>query len=187
MKDFFPATEKTDADFLSFTAFDIETTGLPRNSNIIEIGAVKVVDGVITDTYNELIDPGFHIPSKITYITGITDNMVKGCDTIEKVLPRFIEFAGDDILLGHNIVNFDCPIVRHWADIHGLYIGNDVFDTLRYLRYKCAPFPGMTSKSLEYLCDYFRIDADIHHRASADAEITAKLYFQLKEKAKPKM
>lgn len=180
MTDFFPAKEICCADFDSFTAFDIETTGLARNSNIIEIGAVKVRNGIIIDSFNELIYPEMPIPSRITYITGITNAMVRGCDTVEKVLPRFVQFAGDDILLGHNIVSFDCPIVRHWANIHGVFIKNDVFDTLRHLRSICKPFPGMTSKSLENLCNYFHIDADIHHRASADAEITAKLYFKLK-------
>lgn len=183
MTDFFPAKEIYSTDFSSFTAFDTETTGLARNSNIIEIGAVKVVNGVITDSFNELVDPEMPIPSRITYITGITNNMVKGCETIDKVLPRFAEFAGDDILLGHNIVSFDCPIVRHWANKHGIFIKNDVFDTLRHLRSRCMPFPGMTSKSLEYLCDYFGIEADTHHRACADAEITAKLYFELCKKA----
>lgn len=183
LTDFFPAKEKTNADFLSFTAFDIETTGLPRNSNIIELGAVKVVNGVITDSFNELIDPQIPIPSRITYLTGISNSMVRGCDTIDKVLPRFVQFADDDILLGHNIVSFDCPIVRHWANIHGIFIKNDVFDTLRHLRSRCKPFPGMTSKSLEYLCDYFDIEADTHHRAAADAEITAKLYFRLLNQA----
>ena len=186
LTDFFPANEICCADFDSFTAFDIETTGLPRNSNIIELGAVKVTNGIITDRFNELIDPLIPIPSRITYITGITNSMVRGCDTIDKVLPRFAQFAGDDILLGHNVVSFDCPIVRHWANIHGIFIKNDVFDTLRHLRSRCEPFPGMTSKSLEYLCDYFNIEASVHHRADADAEITAKLYFILKQNAKLK-
>ena len=186
MTDFFPANEICNTDFSSFTAFDIETTGLARNSNIIEIGAVKVKNVVIKYSFNELVDPQMLIPSRITYITGITNKMVSGCDTIDKVLPRFAQFAGDDILLGHNNVSFDCPIIRHWANMYGIYIGNDVFDTLRHLKYRCQPFPDMTSKSLENLCTYFNIQADIHHRASADAEITAKLYFILKKNSVPK-
>ncbi len=183
---FFPAKEICSADFSSFTAFDIETTGLARDSKIIEIGAVKVVNGVITDCFNELINPGVIIPSRITYITGITNEMVRNCDTVDNALMRFVRFAGDDILLGHNAVSFDCPIMRHRANEYEIYIKNDVFDTLRFLRYKCEPFPGMTSKSLGNLCEYFGIEAANFHRAAADAEATAKLYFELKSKAIPK-
>lgn len=186
LTDYFPAKEICSADFSSFTAFDIETTGLARNSEIIEIGAVRIVNGIITDCFNELVDPGILIPSRITYITGITDEMVNGCDRIDKVLPRFIEFAGNDVLLGHNAVNFDCKIMRHWANEYGIYIGNDVFDTLRFLRYRCEPFPAMASKSLGYLCEYFGIESTTFHRAAADAEVTAKLYLELQKKAKYK-
>lgn len=180
---FFPAKEIKLPDFSSFTSFDIETTGLPRDSFIIEIGAVKVVNGVITDAFSEFVDPGIHIPYEITRLTGITDKMVKGAGRINEVLPEFKKFVGNDILVGHNAINFDCKIMGHWADEYGIYIENDVFDTLRFLRYRCEPFPDMLSRNLGYLCDYFHINADNYHRAAADAEMTAKLYFQLQQKA----
>lgn len=183
---FFPAKEIKIPDFSSFVAFDIETTGLPRNSQIIEIGAVKVINGVITEAFSELVDPGITIPYYITQLTGITDEMVNGAGKISEVMPEFKKFAGNNILVGHNAIGFDCKVMGHWADEYGIYIGNDVFDTLRFLRYRCEPFPDMQSKNLGCLCDYFHINADNYHRAAADAEMTAKLYFELQKKAKLK-
>lgn len=183
---FFPAKEVKTPDFSTFVAFDIETTGLPRNSEIIEIGAVKVVNGIITDCFEEFVNPGILIPPEITYITGIDDEMVKDADKIYDVLPRFLKFAGNNILVGHNAVNFDCKIVGHWADEYGIYIGNDVFDTLRFVRYRCEPFPCLKNNQLATLCDYFGIFSDTFHRAAADAEVTAKLYLALQENARIK-
>lgn len=185
-ENFFPAKEIKTPDFSSFVAFDIETSGLPRNSQIIEIGAVKVINGIITDAFSEFVDPGIPIPYNITQLTGITNEMVKGAGKINEVLPEFKKFAGNNILVGHNAVCFDCKIMGHWADEYSIYIGNDVFDTLRFLRYRCEPFPNMQSKNLGYLCDYFGITVKDYHRAAADAEMTAKLYFELQKKAKIK-
>ena len=180
---FFPAKEVKTPDFSSFVSFDIETTGLPRDSEIIEIGAVKVVNGEITDTFSELVDPCMPIPPYISQLTGITDEMVKGKGKIDEVLPRFQQFAGNKILVGHNAISFDSKIMGYWADKYEVYIGNDVFDTLRFLRYRCEPFPNMESKNLGCLCDYFGITAKDYHRACADAMMTAKLYFELQKKA----
>lgn len=185
-EDFFPAKEVKIPDFSSFVAFDIETTGLERNSKIIEIGAVKVVNGVITESFQEFVDPGIILPYEITKITGITDEMLVGADKITEVLPRFKKFAGNNILVGHNAIQFDCKIMGHWANEYGIYIDNDVFDTLRFLRYRCEPFPGLTSNKLCVVCDYFGIKSEIFHRADADAQVTAKLYLMLQQKGKMK-
>lgn len=183
---FFPAKEIKTPDFSSFVAFDIETTGLDRQSNIIEIGAVKVENGIITDVFSELVNPCMHIPSQITCLTGITDDMVKDADETEVVLHKFREFVGYNILVGHNAISFDCKIIGHWANIFEISLPNDVFDTLRFLRYRCEPFADIKSKNLGYLCDYFNISSENYHRAAADAEMTAKLYFQLQKNAIPK-
>lgn len=185
-ENFFPAKEVKIPDFSSFVAFDIETTGLERTSKIIEIGAVKVVNGVITDSFQEFVNPGILIPPVITHITGITDEMVNDADRIYDVLPRFKNFAGNNILVGHNAISFDCKIMGHRADEYGIYIGNDVFDTLRFVRYRCEPFLGLSNNKLSVLCDYFGITSDIYHRADADAEVTAKLYLTLQQKGKLK-
>lgn len=180
---FFPAKEIKTPDFSSFVSFDIETTGLDRKSNIIEIGAVKVVNGEITEVFSELVNPLVHIPSQITHLTGITDEMVKDADETDAVLHKFQKFVGYDILVGHNALSFDCKIIGHWANTFEIYLQNDVFDTLRFLRYRCEPFADMQSKNLGYLCDYFNISSENYHRAAADAEMTAKLYFKLQKNA----
>ena len=182
-ENFFPAKEVKTPDFSSFVAFDIETTGLERDSNIIEIGAVKVVNNVITDSFQEFVNPGKHIPSEITSLTGISDEMVRNADSIQNVLPKFKKFIGSNILVGHNAIQFDCKIMGHWANKHEVYIDNDVFDTLRFVRYRCEQFPGLSSNKLAVLCDYFEITSDTYHRADADAEVTAKLYIELQKKA----
>ncbi len=178
---FFPADEIKTPDFSTFVCFDIETTGLARDSHIIEIGAVKVLDGKITDSFCEFVNPGVHIPSQITGITGITDEMVKDAENIQAVLKRFKDFAAGYILVGHNAISFDCAIMRHWADIHEIMIDNKVFDTLRYARYRCEETKALKSRQLSSLCAHFGIVSDTYHRAAADAEITAKLYFELQQ------
>ena len=74
----------------------------------------------------------------------------------------------------------------HWANKHEVYIDNDVFDTLRFVRYRCEQFPGLSCNKLAVLCDYFGITSDTYHRADADAEVTAKLYIELQKKGKLK-
>lgn len=181
---FFPAKEIKVPDFSSFVSFDIETTGLETHAEIIEIGAVKVINGVLTETFSEFVQPYAAIDPYITSLTGIDASMVADAGHIEEVLPRFCHFIGHHILIGHNALHFDCKIMGYWADQYEIFIPNDVFDTLRFLRYRCEPFPGMKSRSLSYLCDYFGIVSDTFHRAEADAEATAKLYFELQKKGK---
>ncbi len=185
-ENFFPAKEVKNPDFSSFVAFDIETTGLERDSKIIEIGAVKVINGRITDSFQEFVNPGIILPYEITQITGITDEMLSSADRITQVLPRFKKFAGNNILVGHNAIQFDCNVMGHWANEHEILIDNDIFDTLRFMRYRCEPFPGLTSNRLCVACDYFGITSEVFHRADADAEVTAKLYLTLQKNGKIK-
>ena len=175
----FPAKEVKVPDFSSFVSFDIETTGLPRDSHIIEIGAVKVVNGQIAECFSELVNPGIPIPYMITQITGISDDMVRDADNIVNVLSRFSNFCKGFVLVGHNALNFDCQIMRHWADEYNVYIPNDVFDTLKFAKYRCEKLASLKSKKLCDLCDHFCIYSDTYHRALADADITAKLYLKL--------
>ena len=98
-----------------YVCVDIETTGIsPQHAQIIEIGALKVRDGEVVDTFSQLIDPGVSVPPEITALTGITTEMVEGQPTIDEVLPNFIAFAGDDLLLGHNI-RFDFSFLKQNA------------------------------------------------------------------------
>ena len=100
----------------SYVCVDIETSGVrSMEDKIIEIGAVKVVDGEIVDTFSELINPGAPLSPFITQLTGIDDSMVENCDSIDVILPKFIAFAEDYPLLGHNIP-FDFGFLRQNAD-----------------------------------------------------------------------
>lgn len=119
-----------------YVAFDLETTGLdPRWDDIIEIGAVKVRNGQPADRYEQLINPGRPIPSVITEITGIDDDMVKDAPALADVLPGFLEWVGDGILLGHN-VNFDINFLYDSAEeLCEEPVDNDFIDTLRLARY----------------------------------------------------
>lgn len=161
-----------------YVCVDIETTGIrPKWDRIIEIGAVKVRDGEEVDTFSELIYPGIPIPARITELTGITDEMVADRDKIEQVLPRFIEFAKDDILLGHN-VRFDYSFLKQNAMNQNLEFNKIGMDTLKIARKVLA---DLESKSLENLCKYYNILDENHHRAFNDASVTSKLYLILLE------
>ena len=161
-----------------YVCVDIETTGIrPKWDKIIEIGAVKVRNGREVDQFSELIYPGVKLPWRITELTGITDEMLKGKPTIAEVLPRFIEFAGDDLLLGHN-VRFDYSFLKQNAMNLNLKFQKSGTDTLKIAR---KVLPHLESRALDYLCDYYNIKDENHHRAINDASVTSQLYFILME------
>lgn len=176
---YFPAKEIKTNDFSTFVAFDIETTGLNRDSYIIELGAVKVVNGKVTEVFDEFVKPDISIPPQVTAITGITDKDVANAKDITHILKEFQSFSKGFVLLGHNAINFDCKVVEYWANKCEIMIENDVFDTLRFVRTNKDKYPGMTKKNLSALCDYFGIVSDTFHRAAADAYATAQVYFSL--------
>ncbi|MCR5430652.1 MAG: 3'-5' exonuclease [Eubacterium sp.] len=161
-----------------YVCVDIETTGIsPQHAQIIEIGALRVRDGEVVDTFSQLIDPGVSVPEEITSLTGITTDMVKGEPSIEIVLPEFIAFAGDDLLLGHN-VRFDYSFLKQNAMNLNLEFSKSGMDTLRIARAKC---PELKSRSLDFLCDHFCINDENHHRAFNDAKVTSELYLMFYE------
>ena len=91
-----------------YVLFDLETTGLScRNDEVIEISALKVKDGSVEDEFSTLVNPGMPIPFMASEVNGITDDMVKDSPDFKTALGQFIEFAGDFVLVGHNIVSFD--------------------------------------------------------------------------------
>lgn len=156
-----------------YVCVDIETTGIsPQHAQIIEIGALKVRDGEVVDTFSKLIDPLREVPTEITALTGITTDMVEGESTIDIVLPEFIDFAGDDLLLGHN-VRFDYSFLKQNAMNLNLEFCKSGMDTLRIARAKC---PELKSRSLDFLCEHFCINDENHHRAFNDAKVTSELY-----------
>ena len=161
-----------------YVCVDIETSGIRAKwDKIIEIGAVKVRDGKIIDTFSELINPGIAIPTYITDLTGITNDMLQGRPGIEQVLPRFITFTGDDYLLGHNVI-FDYSFLKQNAMNLNLEFQKSGMDTLKIAR---KTLPKLESRALDYLCTYYGIKDENHHRAFNDAEVTSKLYLILME------
>lgn len=161
-----------------FTALDVETTGLnPKMDKVIEIGAVKIRDGEITDRFESLVNPGRKLREEIVQLTGITDEKLKNAPGIEEILPAFLDFVGDDALLGHRIL-FDYSFIKRAAVNHQLSFERKGIDTLKLSR---LFLPELESKKLVALCEYFGI-AYHAHRAASDAEAAARLYFKLTER-----
>jgi len=160
-----------------FLCLDLETTGLnPKTEKIIEIGAVRVRNGVITDSFESLVAPERLLPERITELTGITDEMLEGAPEKEEVIPKFLEFAGDDILLGHSIL-FDYSFLKRTAVNCNYRFEKSGIDTLKIAR---KFLPDLESRSLGCLCSYYKIEHKAH-RALADAKATVSLYQRLAE------
>ncbi|MDO4275977.1 MAG: 3'-5' exonuclease [Eubacteriales bacterium] len=157
----------------SYIAFDIETTGLsPEMNEIIEIGALKVRGGRVQERFMEFIKPKNSIPDNITALTGITNAMVEQAGNMEQVLPQFLKFCEDDVLIGHNLI-FDYSFVKIGADTLGSDFERHGIDTLKIAKRVHRDLP---SKSLGELCRHYSIDNSAAHRAYHDALATAKLY-----------
>lgn len=157
----------------SFVALDLETTGLdPRQNRIIEVGAVKYIDGKRTEDFASFVDPELLIPARITQITGIDDRMVEGAPKIGEVLPRLFGFIGNLPILGHNIT-FDYGFLCQNAANMKLTFGARGIDTHRIAK---ALLPDLPSRSLESLCGCYHIVEEPRHRAFSDAAAAARLY-----------
>ncbi len=151
----------------SYVVFDLETTGTsPKTEAIIEISALKVVDGNVVDTFSTLVNPEKPISPGATAVNGITDDMVKNEPTLDIVLPQFNEFIEDFILVGHNIHCFDMKFIWKAAEaLFGQTIANDYIDTLPMSR-KCLP--QLAHHRLVDLATYYDIDTAGAHRALQD-------------------
>ena len=162
-----------------FIVFDIETTGLSAQTcRITEIGAVKIKQGKVLDRYNVFVNPETPIPEEIVALTGITDEMVKDADTIDKVLPEFLAFCGDRLLIAHN-ADFDTGFIRHNANELGIPFENPYLDTVALSRYLN---PELKKHKLDVLAEYFGLGDFNHHRACDDAEMLAMIFFKMMEK-----
>ncbi len=160
-----------------YLCLDIETTGLnPKTEKIIEIGAVRVRNGSITESFASLVSPGRLLEERITDLTGITDEMLKNAPAKEEVIPKFLEFAGEDILLGHSVL-FDYSFLKKAAVNCNYQFERMGIDTLKIAR---KFLPEVESRSLGYLCSYYGIEHHAH-RALADAQATVELYRKLAE------
>lgn len=159
----------------SYVSLDLETTGLnPRLDRIIEIGALKVENGEITDTFCTFVNPGRRLEERITKLTGIEDKDVEGAPYIEEVLPELLKFLGDLPLLGHSVL-FDFSFLKKAAVDLRIPFEKNATDTLRISRVYLA---GLEHRSLDYLCEYYKIPHRAH-RALEDAKATHILYGKL--------
>lgn len=159
----------------SYVCVDLETTGLnPCSDRIIEIGAVKVLNHVITAQFQSLINPGFRISSFISGLTGITNEMLTKAPPVSQVFPEFLSFIGDLPLVGHNIHCFDIKFLR-MASLQLMQepLSNNYFDTLYMAR---RLYPAERHNRLQDLIVRFGIADLEEHRALSDALQTVACY-----------
>ena len=166
-----------------YVSLDLETTGLePKKDRIIEIGAVKIRDGQIQETYATLVDPQTKIPERITELTGISSQMVEGKPFGQEAVKGLLDFCGELPLLGHNIM-FDYSFVKHSAVNMGMDFEKKGMDTLKLARNR---LPDLESKSLQNLRQYYHLPQEEAHRALEDALTTFRLYERLREEFEEK-
>ena len=160
----------------TFVVFDIETTGLSKETeSITEIGAVKVVGSKIIDRFSTFVNPKRPIPAEITKLTGITNEMVADAPVITEILPKFLEFCQDAVLVAHN-ANFDTGFIRLNAERKcGIEVKNTVLDTLELSR---ALLPELKKHKLDIICEQLGVSLEGHHRAVNDAEATAEVFLK---------
>ena len=150
---------------------DFESTGLnTAKARIIEVGAVKLVEGTVTETFQQLVDPEEALPPKITEITGITDANLQGQPKAETVLPKLLEFIGDAPLAAHN-ASFDVNLLKSELKRLNLHWNGPVLDTLTYAR---KLYPKLKSFRLGALCKHLGVSLKNAHRAVHDAAATAQ-------------
>ena len=158
-----------------YVVFDVETTGpaAGKGGAITELGALKLVGGVVVDEFSTLVNPGRKIDPFVVRLTGITDRMVSEAPPISEVMPSFEEFVEGSVLVGHN-VHFDCSFVT--ASRHGVPLPNPVLDTLKLAR--CL-VPGLKRYKLSALVSNFDVREMPNHRALSDAAATTGVFLKL--------
>lgn len=160
----------------TFICFDIETTGLSAaRDKITEIGAVKVENGVITDTFSTFANPKMPIPQKITQLTGITDDMVKDAPSQSEAVGAFLEFAGDNVLVAHN-APFDTSFIAKACEDMGREYNYTSIDTVAISR---AILTDIKNCKLDTVAKFLRLGDFNHHRATDDAEMLARIFINL--------
>ena len=161
----------------NYTVIDIETTGLdPKINKIIELAALKVQDNQVIDTFSCLINPEVEIDNFITKLTGISQDMVKDAPVLDDVLQKFLDFIGEDVIIGHN-VNFDINFIYDNSMLLlNKAVENNYIDTLRISRLN----NNVENHKLQTMANYYNIDYTNAHRALKDCYITKELYSCLK-------
>ena len=165
-----------------YIAFDFETTGLRHNAdNIVEIGAVRVENGEITAEFHQLVDPECPMPAEASAVNHITDSMLAGQPKIHQVLPAFLSFVGDDVIVAHNAA-FDVRFLSQACMRNRFRVPGPYFDTMLLARY----WPEAESKKLSSLLAAAGIENDEAHRALGDARAVTKLISATNERRQEK-
>ncbi len=166
-----------------YCVFDIETTGLAfRTEKVTEIGAIKIKNGEVIDTFECFVNPEKPIPTEVVNITHITDDMVKDAETIDKVLPKFLEFIGDSVLVAHN-AGFDIGFMKYNAENFGYKLENTYIDTLPLAR---ELFPSYKKYKLGIIAENLGIKVDVAHRALDDVKTLVAVFNVMMEMLKEK-
>ncbi len=161
-----------------YVLFDLETTGINCNSDdIIEISALRVRSGKIETSFSTLVNPGRPIPYGASQVNHITDALVADAPTMEEILPEFIQFIGEDVLVGHNIARFDLRFLyRDCQTRFSMVPDNDYVDTLSYAR---GRLPNLGRYSLTALAEYYRLPTEGAHRALNDCRMNQQVFERL--------
>ncbi|HPC34634.1 MAG TPA: 3'-5' exonuclease [Candidatus Absconditabacterales bacterium] len=157
-----------------YIVLDIETTGLSKYKHqITEIAAIKFDGENVLDKFHTLVNPQKNIPSMITKLTGITNEMVKDSPTISEVVPDFLNFIQDNIIVAHN-ASFDLGFLSECIySCQGFWLENDVICTRKLAN---RLLPDLDRKNLGSICDYMGLVNDSAHRAMGDTEVTVKVF-----------
>jgi len=162
----------------TYVVFDIETTGFSAEfDHIIEIGAVKIADGQIVDRFSQFINPKIPIPFRIEELTKINDSMVINEPPVEVVLPAFLDFCKDAVVVAHN-AGFDTSFIMNKASDLGIEWNPTILDTVLLGQFI---IPNLHNYKLDTLCKHLKISLENHHRAVDDAEATAQIYLKMVE------
>lgn len=161
-----------------YIVVDLEMTGLnPKRDHILEIGAVKVKDKKVQSTYSVLIRQEAPLEERIVQLTGITDEMASAGGETDAAVGAFLEFAENLTWVGHNVI-FDYSFIKQWEVNHRIKRTCYGVDTLKIAR-KCLP--DLEKKTLDFLCDHYKISRTARHRALEDALADRALYEILEE------
>lgn len=161
----------------TFVSIDIEATGFdPAKAEIIEIACVRVEGGLITEEFSSLINPGYPLPDKIRELTGITNAMLVGKPTIEEVLPKFLKFVGNSVIVAHRVEKDMAFIDKYYRRLYGKRFRHPHICTLNLSK---NILPELRKYSLKDLADYFGIEHTQAHRAIQDARTTALVFIEL--------
>ena len=156
----------------TYCVLDLETTGFSfRTEKITEVGIMKVKNGEVIDEFSCFVNPEKPIPQRVVEVTNITDDMVKDAETIDKVVPKILEFVGDSVLVAHN-ADFDIGFLKYNANELGLSLDNTYLDTLRLAK---DLFPDYKKYKLGKIAENLGIKVEVAHRALDDVDTTVKV------------